>query len=711
MQGLRNKLVKSYGQLQGLFFAEKERWNLWWPVFMAIGILWYFALKHEPSFAITITAASGILVLLSLSIAFKRYLPITLLLLAVFIGFAAAQIKTTLVATPMLQLKTRTVMVEGTVETIETLANGYRFLLRDVQIEKMERAETPQRVRIKWAGKKMPPASGNRIKLLAILSPPSEPTQPGAYNFRRQAFFDGLGAVGFALSDPIIVAENGYIGAFGKLHVYLENMRQVIAEHIEREIQTSAKGIVHALMTGEQTAIPKDVMDAMRISGLAHILSISGMHIGMVAGFTFFVIRALLALFQSIALRFNIKKIAALAAIVIVILYTILVGAPIPAQRSAMMSIVALLAIMVDRSAISLRILSFAATLILLFSPESLLNISFQMSFAAVVALVAAYEAIPSGFIRWGRRFGVLGFILAYSFGIAFSSLIASLATAPLSVYHFQQLTGYGIVSNMLAAPITGTIVMPSILAAYVVIPFGLDGFFLRVAGFSTDLIIWIAKWISTWGGAFVTVPAISTVALLVVVCGGLWLCLWSKKWRYLGVLAMFAGIVAAFFSPRPDIIISNDGKLIAVRDADGRLFFSSNRTHRFEAKAWEQRDGQPRSAETWPTSGKSGDGTISCDYDGCIYFLKGKEIAILKNADGALEDCVMADIVISERPLPACHASQVFDKWRLRDGGTHTIIIGEGGGLQVSSVADETGQRPWSVKSKTNKMLIKLMN
>ncbi|MGH6918310.1 MAG: ComEC/Rec2 family competence protein, partial [Geminicoccaceae bacterium] len=336
----------------------------------------------------------------------------------------------------------------------------------------------------------------------------------------------------------------------------------------------------------------KPVMQSMRDSGLAHLLSISGLHIGLVAGILFVTLRRLLCLVPRIALHHPIKKWGAAAALVGTLLYMLLAGAPVPTVRAYIMCSMFLLAVILDRTAISMPPVAWAAVVVLLATPEELIGPSFQMSFAAVVALVAAYESTQNARLRWraeagwGRRAGL------YLAGLVFTSLIATLATGPYSIYHFNRIASYGVIANMVAVPLTGLWVMPWAVLATLLMPFGAEHLALVPMGWGIDGIIAVAEQTSRWPGAVVVVPVLPIAGLSLITLGGLWLCLWQRAWRFVGVVVIVLGAATIAVTRPPDLLIADDGRLFAVADPSGQLLLSRSHGNDFVADTWLRRSG-----------------------------------------------------------------------------------------------------------------------
>ena len=592
--------------------------------------------------------------------------------------------------------KERPVTVTGRVLRVERLPAATRLLLGDPEIERVAPPATPARVRIRLSGKNPPPETGARIRILATLYPPQAPAEPGAYDFQRHAFFDRLGGVGYALR-PYEVLEAPPPGGWRAVSVAFDRARAIIAARVRAAIDDPAEAsVTAALMNGEQVAIAEPVMEAFRVSGLAHLLSISGLHVGIAAGIVFFVVRALLALVPPLALRWPIKKVAAVFGILSAVAYTLLVGAPLPTVRAVLMTGVVMAAILVERDPLSMRAVAFAALVTLLIEPDGMFGPSFQMSFAAVVALIAAYEVAGPALARWRQGLGGLGLAGLYLGGIAFTSVIATLATTPFALFHFQQIAFYSVLSNMIAVPVTSFWVMPCSLLAYALMPFGLEGPALVAMGWGVSIILWTAEATASLPGAAAIVPAMPIAGLVVLTLGGLWLALWTGRWRYAGLILVVGGLLSPLLTVRPDVLVSGDRSVMAVRAADGGLSLSGRRNR--VAESWLRRDGVCVASAPWPKAGASADGRLACDALGCIYRAQGQVIALVRDPQALPEDCAVAGAVISLEPARLCRAPLVIDLWRLRREGAHALYLSPTGELRVESVGDYRGKRPWTV-------------
>jgi competence protein ComEC len=456
-------------------------------------------------------------------------------------------------------------------------------------------------------------------------------------------------------------------------------------------------------MTGAQAPIPAADIEAMRIVGLAHLLSVSGLHIGLVTGFLFVTVRAGLALIPRIALRHPIKKWAALIAFMGAFAYLFLTGESVPTQRSFLMAGFVLFAVLIDRTALSMRLVAWAAVIVLLLQPEAMLGPSFQLSFAAVVALIAAYEASRNWWVARRERAGFVGRASGYLMGIALTTLVAEVATAAYALYHFNQLAAYGLVANMVAVPLTALWIMPWAVIAYLLMPFGLEALALLPMGWGIEVLLWIARSIAQWPGAANYLPSISMAGVLAVTLGGLWLAIWRSRWRLWGGIPALAGLATMALSDPPEIVVSGDGRLVAVAAADGEYVFSDPRINQFEAEIWMRRAAQEQRL-IWPTDGYGADGRLLCDAIGCFYRVDGWTIAIAWRAEALAEDCAVSDLVISLEPAQdLCRGpTLVIDRFDLWRNGSYAIWLEEGE-ILVQSVNEMRGDRPWVARRGTD--------
>ncbi|MCB1721233.1 MAG: ComEC/Rec2 family competence protein, partial [Alphaproteobacteria bacterium] len=562
----------------GALAMQRSEAFLWAPVCMGVGIIVYFMGAREPS------ALWGPGIILAVLGVYRFARPYEVLrfaclaLLCVACGFSAAALRTHSVYTPILQKKMAPVQVSGTVESLEYFPgeNGVRAVLGAVRIEKLGEDEMPRRVRISFRnGEGL--SVGAHIEVLAGLNPPSPPVLPGGFDFQRYMFFKGIGAVGFAYGAPRRVEERGN----GGLLASLQALRTRIALNA---VQKSAHngGVAAALLVGQRTAITEDDQEAMRGAGLAHMLAISGLHIGLFFGFVFFIVRFGLALIPRLALRYPIKKYAAMCAMLATVCYMFLAGAGVPTQRAVLMTGVVFAAILLDRSPISMRLVAFAAIVILLIAPESLLSASFQMSFGAVAGLVAFYGELRPVWSRLYRKAGRVRRVGLYVLGVSITSVVATLATAGFTLYHFQQLAVYGLPANILAMPILAFVVMPFAVLHFLLMPFGMERIALSVMGWGIGLILDVAHFVSGLDHAVLYGRVWSGFALALFSAGFVMLVLLKGRLRIIAAIAFILCVIEILYIKQPDILISSSSKLMAIRQDNGSLLYSDLQKERF---------------------------------------------------------------------------------------------------------------------------------
>jgi len=543
------------GRLAALFAealeAETDRLILWLPVFFAAGIALYFALPAEPETRVAAAFVLGALGLFWFVRGSSFSLAFGVAVLAVSFGFGAAKLRKELVRAPVLQEELRHVSIHGYVETFERRRDVRdRLTLRVLSIESLAPLQTPKRVRVSISGKKTAAFPGEAVALRATLNPPPEPVAPGDVDFGRRAWFQQLGGIGYATSRIEPLAQGPPAPAGLRLWAGIDRLRTAVGARIRDALPGEEGAVAVALITGKRGGIPERVTEAMRDAGLAHVLAISGLHMVIMAGSVFWLVRAVLAGIPALALRYPIKKWAAVAALLAATFYLVLSGGAVPTVRAYLMMGVVMIAVLLDRPAITMRNVALAALAILAFSPESLFDPSFQMSFAAVIGLVAAYEALSSRErppaaetnAVW-RRLRWTGAIVL---GAGLTTLIAGTAVAPFAAYHFHRMTHFGIAANVIVAPLISLLIMPMALLSLLAMPFGLETWPLQAMGYGIGLMVGTAEWVASWPGAVTILPDISGWSLALIAFGGLWLCLWRTRWRALGLVIAGLGLALA---------------------------------------------------------------------------------------------------------------------------------------------------------------------
>ncbi len=688
--------------LRDSLLAERDRWPLWplWlPVLLGLGVCGYFWSPEEPP---PWLGSAGVICLglgawrLRRAAAARLWL---LALLAVAAGFALAQLRTQLVAAPVLERSWGPAELTAEVLASEPQTRGWRLYLQPLDMPGLAAAERPVRLRVTVTAMAEAPPPGSHIRLRASLRPPSPPVLPGAFDFARQAYFQRLGGIGFAYGAAEVLPEAGGGETFQRSwHLWWAGLRQTIATRIAARLEGQRGAVAVALITGQRGGISDATRADMRAAGLAHLLAISGLHMGLVAGLLFFALRAGLALLPGLALYHPIKKWAAVAAFAGAFVYLNLVGASIPAQRAFLMVTVVLLAVLLDRRALSLRLVAWAATVILVIAPESLMSASFQMSFAAVTALIAAYETSEMRSLRHRGLKGPLHRLAGYFGGVAGTSVIAILATGPFAAFHFQRLALYGLLANLAAVPLTAFWIMPCAILAVLLMPFGGEALGLVPMAWGIDLLLGVARTVAAWPAASLRVPPMPDWGLGLVALGGLWLCLWQRPWRWCAVAVILTGALSPLGFDPPRLLVSDDGRQVGLRDEEGMLWVLSQRGSRFVLDSW-ARQGFAGETVTWPRFGTAVGERLSCDPLACIYREEGRTAAVLLDPRAAADDCALADVVVSLEPLrrqPCRTPRLVIDRFDLWREGAQSVWF-DAEGPRVETVAKQQGARPWS--------------
>lgn len=680
---------------------QKERLFLWIPVAFGAGIAAYFGLSSEPPFYAGLVCALMLLPFLVRARKRQHDSPSALLsflaiaaLFCAACGFMTAQAGTNLHGTAIVQKSTGPKIVAGFVESLEDMGDdsGSRVVLSSPVIEGVAAADTPRKVRVTFR-KDEGIEAGQTISALIKLDPPGQAVAPGAYDFRRHLFFEGIGGVGFAYSGATIIEE----AERGGVSLMLERIRHTINEAIKERAGPVASGIMTALITGERGAIAEEDNEAMRDSGLYHLLSISGSHVCMVAGVLFFFSRVMLAFFPWIALRWPLKKIAAVTALAGCAFYVALAGAEVPAVRALLTTGLVMVAIMIDRSPLSLRLVAFSAFVVLVFWPHSLIGVSFQMSFSAVAGLICFFDYIRAWWMKWYSRAGFVRKAVLYLGSVLMTSVIAGSITGFFSLYHFQQFPVYGVLANMLAVPVTGVVIMPAAIVAMILLPFGLSAWAIDAMEWGVIWMLGIAHWAAGLEGAVIRVQQWPAATFWLFVCGMVLFLLW-RGWRGKGVAAMLmiAGLVIAPFGAQPDILASGNGKLVALRGDDDLLYYSTRAAEKFSIENWQRMNGQEG---VRPRRFEGAGSPASCDEAGCRAVIHGRNVAVVTSRAAYFEDRAWADIMIADIPLPkevGDSGKTVIGLFELQRSGAVSLVV-RGDDVRLRSVAAEVGRRPWS--------------
>ncbi|SEO95279.1 competence protein ComEC [Salinihabitans flavidus] len=672
------------GVIGAALLEQRGHLFAWTPVLLGAGIGLYFVLWQEPGgMAVALLAALGGGAALGALRIGPAYAPLLWAVLLVVAGMVLGLGRSMVVQAPVLGWRYYG-PVEGTVVGIDRSASDkLRLTLGDVALDRVPPVRTPGRVRVSLHGAQgyITPEPGMRVILTGHLSPPAGPVEPGGFDFQRHAWFQGLGAVGYTRTPVLQLAPPD-----GAQRVFALRMR--MSRAIRARFEGARGGFAAAVTTGDRSGIPMEVIEALRVSNLAHLLAISGLHMGLLAGFVFAALRVGMALIPFLALRLPARKMAAAGSLMAAAVYLLLSGGSVATQRAFVMAAVALFAVMVDRRAISLRAVAIAALIVLLLRPEAVLSPGFQMSFAATTALVAAFGALRGreGWLgpRWVRP----------AMAVVISSAVAGAATAPFGAAHFNHVAPYGLLANLLAVPVMGTVVIPAAVLAACLLPLGLEGVGLWIMGQGLGWILGVADWVAGLEGARVAVPKPSGAVLPLVSLGMLGVFLWQGRWRFAGVLPVAVGLALWVQADRPVALVSRDGALVGVMTEAGRAL-SKPRGAGFVARIWLENDGdgadQQEAAARW--RGEEDSGLRRVDLGGVTLVH-----ATGRRAAEAINTCAPGQIVVlpvARDNLPG--GCEILDSGRLRRTGAVAFHSGEEGTLQRVTARRAGSARPWT--------------
>ncbi len=672
-RGLAGDLAAEFDGRRGFLFV---------PVAFAVGVGLYLGAEREP----WLGAGAALFALLAGLARAARERPALFFALAglaaVAAGFGAATLRVAAIAHPVLSRPLTAVELSGFVEQAEKRPDGARVVLR---VTALARAPVvPERVRLVLGGAP-PPAGGAHLTVRATLGPPAGPALPGGYDFGQDAWFEGIGATGFAVGRPRVSPAPQPPPAGLRLRVALDHVRQAMDSRIAAALPGGTGAIASALVTGSRDAVPESVDETMRISGLYHVLSISGLHMALVVAALFLAARAGLAAVPGLALRRPIKAWAAVPAAAGATFYLLLSGAEVATQRSWLMAMVVLAGVALGRPAVTLRTLALAALAVLALSPAALVDPGTQMSFAATLALVAGHERFAGRIRRLGGPGGG-GRALRWSVAVLLSSLVAALATAPFAAYHFHRMAPLSLIANLAAAPIISFVVMPAGMLGALLIPFGWDGPAWRAMGWGIEAMVAIAQWVAAMPGADRGMAAFPPAALVLVSFALLALCLLRSRLALLAVPLFAAAVLVTRATPLPAVLIDPQGRTVAVRDAGGRLALMGDRdgpalATRFAVQQWRAAEGERPAAGAAASRAAAGArsppeaGAARCDPLGCTLPLpEGGLVAYSRTRDSLADDCRLARLVVTRfAPPPDCAARVIRTD---PDGLTGAIAI-----------------------------------
>ena len=684
------------------FIFEREQGLLFLliPVFMIVGVVIYFGLSYEPD-GRTLTAlcimAIGIFIL---SRHFRPAFYITGLAMCIFLGALCSKIETWRLSTPMLGSDISST-IKGRIISVEKVARGKSRLIVDIiSTEKPYLDHAPERAKLTFSSNNTEFEPGDGIEGRAKLRASSGPIRPDSYDFSFANYFQSIGAQGYFVGKPTKIFVEPPISSLERFSLAVARLRLAMTNRIINAIGGETGSIAAALITGQRGGILPATNEALRIAGLSHILSISGLHMAMVAGMVLIVIRTLLALFPSFASRYQSKKIAAAAALFVSAFYLLLSGSDVAAQRSFVMVAVMLVAIIFDRSAITMRNLAIAAIITLVVFPHEVLGPSFQMSFSATGALIATFgwwsRKHKSGFQTTPMFFGagVMRIVLFPVLSTAVASLVAGLASGIFSAYHFSNTAPLGVLSNALAFPVMSIAVMPFALAAALLMPFGLEWWPLQIMGVGGKIVEKIAYSVASISPD-VNPGLIPPIALVFLSIGLVILLFFKTRLCLFSTIFFLAGLIFVIHQTQPLLLISEDKGAVGLID-DKTLYITDIKPTRFTTEVW---------LRSYALNGIVGplsedhqkNAQFICDHGTCHAQKDGGlKIAVIEKQNSSDLTCPDDDILVlsSNIHLINCRPEQkVITETSLNLKGS--IVVTDNG--KIISAIESGPTRPWN--------------
>jgi competence protein ComEC len=676
---------------------------LWTPVFLGSGIAGYFALAREPGWAVL--AIAMVLAGCLFAFAWRARRPAIAVLLGVLaLGFCLAKLHSEWLSTPQLAASSGAVTLKGWVaRNLTTAGKNPKVVIEVDGITGIKHSAWPRFAQVRLFQTNAVPSVGEYLEISARLFPLPWPVAPGGYDHARFLWFEQIGATG-----------RGKVVSVGGRHEHVvpwryawkrvvSDLRAAIGQRIAAAMPKQTAGLAVALVTGDKSLISNRQREEMAVAGLAHVLAISGLHMSLVAGGTFWLVRAILALFPMLALRWPIKKWAAVAAIGMGAAYLQISGAGISTQRAFIMLLIMFLAVLADRPAISLRNLAIAALVILVWTPHAVTTASFQMSFMAVMGLIAAYEAVA----RRRDRFRVAGpasspaarswrWLVRAIAALAFTTIIASVFSGLPAAYHFSRAAPLSLVSNLLALPVVSLVIMPAAVVASIAMPLGLESLPLQAMNQGLRWVVWVADYVNGLPYADIAVGRLAGGAVLIAAYGAIALCLLQASARLIGVAVAVPALWFAPIEKRPDILIEHAARNVAVRNADGVLVPAHARRARFSVERWLRNDGD--TATLGEAAGRAG---WRCEGGLCRALAGERQIVfMMKEAEDTNVACAEADIVIAQFPLRSrCRGASTridrFDVWR---NGAYALYLRGVDEVEIETTRQVRGTRPWTL-------------
>ena len=658
-----------------------DSWILWLPVFLIMGLAGYYSLDREPSANWLVSALIGIILILTITWKYREYFLwrwVGVGLALVCFGAAYAQWQTSRNITQLLTQRYWSVLVDGEIIHAERAGQGWRVVLSDIKLD--DQSDKRYVIRLTLRQKTNDSFEvGGRLRVQASLMPPRAPLLSGMFDFQRHAFFDGISGYGY--TTKII----DYGPPQKNQNHFIDDYRLWISDHVYQNLDQPQAGIVVALLNGQRGGITKAITNLLQASGLQHIISISGLHVGLMAGVVFYVVRLILACSMTIALRYPIKKIAALMSMIAIVAYMMIVGLSPATVRSVIMTSIILLAIIVEREAINLRLVAIAAIVILLLQPHSVLDIGFQLSFSAVVGLVVFFQKTQE---FWQKAFWNQVFfnkiLRVFTITIA-TTLVATMATAPLTLAYFQKLPLLSMLSNLLATPLVTFLIMPGSVLTYI---FSFNPWLMQwpieLMGIGTSGLIMISSFVTNLPLAVLTVRAPQIHSVIIFILGLYILCTITNRWRYSAVVPIMMAFFLWITHQTPDVILTED-RVLGIIDDKNKLLKIEGKIDSFQKNL------------LLSYLGLSNMAPLDCSTEICDF----KSFRLAKTVSSLDKVCIdKPKVVITRYYLKnSCIGTAVFDRHTLDNQGGLALYFNQDNRV-ISSVRSIHSNRLWQQTS-----------
>ena len=610
--------------------SEFNRLSLWYVVSFIFGIAFYFSLPFEPSIWVVTTAFIITLISLMLSSAMKKLLWqfLSWILCAYMFGIVISKYHVMITNTKTIETPVIT-NITGIIDSIRPTTKGISIIIKNVSSNDVTEI---QKVRIHIPEKYTTGMSvGDFIKLRVKLQHPQTKVLPNSYDFGMFAYFAQIGATGYAMSQPDVIHTKT-----SKVSSIIFQIKNYIYSRLITIMGKENGNFAAAILLGETHGIDKAIMKNMRQAGISHILCVSGLHLSLVAMLLFVTCRFILNLSDYIACNFNIKRIASIGAFTGGYAYLLLTGAPVAATRAFIMTSIFIISVIMGRFVYPIRNIAIAGFVVLCVNPEYVLHPSFQLSFVAVISLVAGYEFYQKNKWILGENKGVLSSIRFYIASNVYSSFLASIITAPVVINQFYVFSTYSIFSNLIAVPIMSFFIMPLSILGVVLMPFGIDKVVLLMVKFFIEIIINLANYTNQLPGAVLYFGYITPLSIIIFLLGFFWLCLWQTRWRMYGIGIMFISCILMINAPKPDLIFDQTLKIVGIKNLQNKLEIYGDKIPEFNRTYWANWFGQ-KDADTYtitPNEFLMVNGhKIVLDYDtGAVYEYNGEKTTLIKD-------------------------------------------------------------------------------